>query len=95
MPTETRREVVLSLIPADKRAFVSKTLDDLVDDFRPKVERIEGNEYPTTKDSYGFYMGRLGMAQDSMSRSMIVVALGEAGANDAGLDAAYRICTGG
>lgn len=66
-------------------------LQDLISDLRPWVASIQAED-PTTKDNYGHYMGLLTAAgEDPLNRTLMAVALVEAGAEPAGVYAALDI----
>lgn len=72
---------------------VNKLLEELADDLRSEVKRIEEKSVPLYKDNYGEYMNLITiLANDAGSAKIIAAALKKAGANVAGVDAAMMIC---
>ena len=91
----TIKDIILSAIPDSiKQATVASLIDSMADDFKPEVILIEANEFPTTKDNYGQYMTLLSIAPNKFDAAMIYAALEQAGGNQRGLAAAYKVCYG-
>ena len=96
----------LNKLSAEKLAVVNPIIDDLVDDVRETVARIEGDKLITSKHNYSRYMAVLSGMLDAFDadlnaeqRADLVqvfgCALERAGGNAAGIDAAANLITGG
>ncbi len=65
-------------------------IDDMAETLKPIVQGIE-TSIKTTQDHYGRYLSILTQFKDKQMRSIVVKALIQAGANQAGVNSALKI----
>lgn len=80
----------------EQRAKIDAWISDLATDLKPVVAKIESDKLPTTQNHYGRYLALFSQLShgDARMGKLICSALIVAGANFAGVSAAYRIAFG-